>query len=161
MEQRVAGELHQSRRYRTGALLYRGCTAILGCLINREKLRETSGNDPHGSPLGEDVLHAGDRTEGIRPTCIESEMRDDFRPIALQQYCSLYRHRSSAIGLCSFLGLGRNLWIGRAPIRINEDTGLFRRPAACRIHHLLDRGELYENAKLFSGICGQFPRVNE
>jgi hypothetical protein len=27
-------ELHQSRRYRAGALLYRGCTAILGCLIS-------------------------------------------------------------------------------------------------------------------------------
>jgi hypothetical protein len=112
----------------------------------------------NGSTSAQFQISRGDRTEkirGIYPT--------GFR--LLIAYATLIR--CALIGIAhppsapSFSGLGRNLWIGCPPIGINEDTGLFRRPAACRIHHLLNRGELYENAKLFSGICRQFPRVNE
>src|SRR5215471_18418999 len=61
----------------------------------------------------------------------------------------------------SILGVGQNVRIGRSSIWLNQDTGMFRSPEACRIHHLLDSSELHKDAELFSSISGKFPRVDD
>src|SRR6266851_2916166 len=82
-EEDIGGVLHDSRRHLAELLSDARRTLRLGGLVERKKLRRSSGEliGPNSAP-SKDVFRDRGRRYGVRPARVEREMRDDFGNLA-------------------------------------------------------------------------------